>query len=152
MIRVRAETLEGYVGTSPVFILPRLVGKHKHRIDYHHLIWSLVRKPGAFAAYQYRDELFPTTTFRLVYDRLLTDWPKRSNQEYVRILHLAATTSESEVETALCLLLEAGTLPTFLAVRDLVHLPIVPSIPQLHTPPLDLSPYDQLISSRRTNG
>jgi len=152
MIRVRAETLEGYVGTSPVFILPRLVGKHKHRIDYHHLIWSLVRKPGAFAAYQYRDELFPTTTFRLVYDRLLTDWPKRSNQEYVRILHLAATTSESEVETALCLLLEAGTLPTFLAVRDLVHLPTVPSIPQLHTPPLDLSPYDQLIPSRRTNG
>src|SRR6266480_4146833 len=152
MIRVRAETLEGYVGTSPVFILPRLVGKHKHRIDYHHLIWSLVRKPGAFAAYQYRDELFPTTTFRLAYDRLLTDWPKRSNQEYVRILHLAATTSESEVETALCLLLEAGTLPTLLAVRDLVHLPTVPSIPQLHTPPLDLSPYDQLIPSRRTNG
>jgi hypothetical protein len=78
MIRVRAETLEGYVGTSPVFILPRLVGKHKHRIDYHHLIWSLVRKPGAFAAYQYRDELFPTTTFRLAYDRLLTDWRQQS--------------------------------------------------------------------------
>ena len=152
MIRVRAETLEGYVGTSPVFILPRLVGKHKHRIDYHHIIWSLVRKPGAFAAYQYRDELFPTTTFRLAYDRLLTDWPKRSNQEYVRILHLAATTSEAEVETALCLLLEAGTLPTLLAVRDLVHLPTVPSIPHLHTPPLDLSPYDQLIPSRRING
>src|SRR5712692_9960687 len=152
MVRVRAETLEGYVGTSPVFILPRLVGKHQHRIDYHHLIWSLVRKPGAFAAYQYRDELFPTTTFRLAYDRLLTDWPKRSNQEYVRILHLAATTSESEVEAALCLLLEAGTLPTLLAVRDLVHLPTVPSIPQLHAPTLDLSPYDQLIPSRRTNG
>ena len=152
MIRVRAETLEGYVGTSSVFILPRLVGKHKHRIDYHHIIWSLVRKPGAFAAYQYRDELFPTTTFRLAYDRLLTDWPKRANQEYVRILHLAATTSESEVETALGLLLEAGTLPTLLAVRDLVHLPAVPAIPPLHTPSLDLSPYDQLIPSRRTNG
>jgi len=118
MIRVRAETLEGYVGTSPVFMLPRLVGKHKHRIDYHHIIWSLVRKPGAFAAYQYRDELFPTTTFRLAYDRLLTNSPKRSNQEYVRILHLAATASESEVETALSLLLETGTLPTFLAVRE----------------------------------
>jgi len=49
-------------------------------------------------------------------------------------------------------LLEAGTLPTLLAVRDLVHLPTVPSIPQLHTPPLDLSLYDQLIPSRRTNG
>jgi hypothetical protein len=148
---MRAETLEGYVGTSPVFILPRLVGKHKHRIDYHHIIWSLVRKPGAFAAYQYRDELFPTTTFRLAYDRLLVDWPKRANQEYVRILHLAATTSESEVETALCLLLEAGTLPTLGAVRDLVHLPGAVHIPALQTPPLDLSPYDQLIPSRRIN-
>ncbi len=151
MIRMRAETLEGYVGTSPVFILPRLVGKHKHRIDYRHIIWSLVRKPGAFAAYQYRDELFPTTTFRLAYDRLLADWPKRANHEYVRILHLAATTSESEVETALCLLLEAGTLPTLGAVRDLVHLPGAVSIPALQTPPLDLSPYDQLIPSRRIN-
>src|SRR6266699_2740020 len=152
MVRVRAETLEGYVGTSPVFVLPRLIGKHKHRIDYHHVIWSLVRKPGAFAAYQYRDELFPTTTFRLAYDRLLTDWPKRANQEYVRMLYLAATTSESEVETALCLLLEAAILPTLVAVRDLVHLPGVQSVPQLHTPTLDLSPYDQLIPSRRTNG
>ena len=80
-----------------------------------------------------------------------TDWPKRANQEYVRVLHLAATTSESEVETALCLLLEAGTLPTFVAVRDLVHLPGVQSVPQLHTPTLDLSSYDQLIPSRRTN-
>src|SRR5258708_39975261 len=117
MVRVRAETLEGYVGASPVFILPRLVGKHKHRIDYHHVIWSLVRKPGAFAAYQYRDELFPPTTFRLAYDRLLDSWPKRANQEYVRILHLAATTSDSESETSLCLLLESGTLPTFLPAR-----------------------------------
>ena len=147
MIRVRAETLEGYVGTSAVFTLPRLVGKHKHRIDYHHIIWSLVRKPGAFAAYQYRDELFPTTTFRLAYDRLLTDWPKRANQEYVKVLHLAATTSESEVETALSLLLEAGTLPTFVAVRDLVQVPGVQSVPQLRTPTLDLSPYDELIPS-----
>jgi len=150
-VRVRAETLEGYVGTSPVFILPRLVGKHQHRIDYHHVIWSLVRKPGAFAAYQYRDELFPTTTFRLAYDRLLDSWPKRANQEYVRVLHLAATTSESEVETALCLLLEAETRLSFVAVRDLVHLPGVQSVPHLHIPALDLSSYDQLIPSRRTN-
>lgn len=148
-IRVRAETLEGYVGTSLVFTLPRLVGKHKHRIDYHHIIRSLVRKPGAFAAYQYRDELFPTTTFRLTYDRLLLDWPKRANQEYVKILHLAATTSEAEVETALSLLLEAGILPTFAAVRDLVQLPGEQSVPQLRMPTLDLSAYDELIPSLR---
>lgn len=63
-VRVRAETLEGYVSTSRGIPLPRLVGKQQTRIDYRHVIWSLVRKPGAFAAYRYRDELFPTTTFR----------------------------------------------------------------------------------------
>jgi transposase len=147
LIRIRAETLEGYLGTSAVFTLPRLVGKHQHRIDYHHIIWSLVRKPGAFAAYQYRDELFPTTIFRRAYDRLLVDWPKRAEHEYVRILHLAATTSETEVETALSLLLEAGSVPMFIAVRDLVKLPQPVPIPQIQTPTLDLSTYDQLIPS-----
>src|SRR6266496_2847746 len=150
-VRVRAETLEGYVGTSPVFILPRLVGKHKHRIDYHHLIWSLVRKPGAFAAYRYRDDLFPTTTFRQAYDRLVSVRSKRADHEYVRVLHLAASISESEVETALALLLEAGTLPTAEAVRELVCIPQLSAIPAMQTPSLDLSPYDQLIPSRRTH-
>jgi hypothetical protein len=152
LIRIRAEHLQGYVGTSPVFILPRLIGKHQHRIDYHHIIWSLVRKPGAFAAYQYRDELFPTTTFRLAYDQLMRQWPKRANQEYVRILYLAATTSEADVETALSLLLEARTVPRFVAVRDLVKLPPEQEIPQIQVPTVDLSPYDQLIPSRRMHG
>src|SRR2546426_12490196 len=89
LVRIRAETLEGYVGSTLAFTLPRLVGKQQHRIDYHHVIWGLVRKPGAFAAYRYRDDLFPTTTFRLAYDRLLLARPERGNQEYVRILHLA---------------------------------------------------------------
>ena len=40
------------------------------RIDYRHVIWSLVRKPGAFARYVYRDELFPTVTFRRAYDAI----------------------------------------------------------------------------------
>lgn len=150
LIRVRAEHLEGYVGTSRVFDLPRLVGKQHHRLDYHHIIWSLVRKPGAFAAYCYRDELFPTTTFRLAYDRLRREGGKRADRDYVRILHLAASTSEAEVETALQIMLEAGQVPTFLTVRDLVQVPTMLHMPAIEVPPLDLSAYDQLIPSRRT--
>jgi hypothetical protein len=149
LLRVRAEHLEGYVGTTRVFDLPRLVGKHHHRIDYHHIIWSLVRKPGAFAAYRYRDELFPTTTFRLAYDRLRTDGAKRADRDYVRILHLAASTSEAEVETALQIVLQAGKSPTFVTVHDLVQVPTMPQVPAIKVPPLDLSAYDQLIPSRR---
>ena len=149
LIRLHSEVLEGYVGTTRVFEVPRLIGKHHHQIDYHHIIWSLVRKPGAFAAYRYRDELFPTTTFRLAYDRLRTDGVKRADRDYVRILHLAATTSEAEVETALQIVLEAGKSPTFLTVRDLVQVPTTRQLPAIQAPVLDLSSYDQLIPSRR---
>jgi hypothetical protein len=151
LLRVHAETIEGYVGSTVAFTLPRLIGKQQHRIDYHHVIWSLVRKPGAFAAYRYRDDLFPTTTFRLAYDQLVKSGIEKADRDYVRILHLAASTSESEVETALTLLLETSTLPTFDAVRDLVHLPQCQEVLALPTPHLDLSPYDKLIPSRRTH-
>src|SRR5260221_3323351 len=85
LVRIRGETKDRYVGSTLAFTLPRLVGKQQHRIDYHHVIWGLVRKPGAFAAYRYRDDLFPTTIFRLAYDRLLVSRPKLGNHEYVSI-------------------------------------------------------------------
>lgn len=151
LVRLKAETLEGYVGSTVAFTIPRLVGKQQHRIDYHHVIWSLVRKPGAFAAYRYRDDLFPTTTFRLAYDQLVSRGVERADRDYVRILHLAASTSETEVETAITLLLETRALPTFDAVRDLVHLPHSTEVLALSTPTLDLSPYDNLIPSRRSH-
>jgi hypothetical protein len=150
LVRIKAEILEGYVGSTLAFTLPRLIGKQQHRIDYRHVIWSLVRKPGAFAAYRYRDDLFPTTTFRLAYDRLVQGGVERADRDYVRLLHLAASTSESEVETALTLLLETSTLPTFDAVRDLVHPPHSSQVLAISKPDLDLSPYDNLIPSRRT--
>ena len=149
LVRVRSERLEGYVGTTRVFEMPRLIGKQQHRIDYHHVIHSLVRKPGAFAAYRYRDDLFPTTTFRQAYDCLVESSQARADREYVRILHLAATTSEAEVETALQILLEEHKTPTFLPVRDLVQVPTLHLVPTLSTPDLNLAAYDQFIPSAR---
>ncbi len=149
LIRMHSETIEGYIGTSQVFVLPRLMGKHQHRIDYQHFIWSLARKPGAFAGYRYRDELFPTTTFRLAYDQLVKAVAHRADSEYVRVLHLAATSSETEVETALQLLLEAKQLPTVIAVRELVQGTSTRPIPEIASPRVNLEIYDQLIPSRR---
>jgi hypothetical protein len=146
MVRVRAEQLEGYLGTKLVVALPRLHGRTQHAINYRHLIRSLVRKPGAFAAYRYRDDLFPTVAFRRAYDRLCHRSPTGADREYLRILHLAATTSESEVEMALQLLEEAATLPTCEAVRELVD-PV--PVPQLVLAPVNLHPYDHLLPSRR---
>jgi len=122
-VRVRAETVEVYVGTTLTCAMPRLAGRQQHAINYRHIIWSLVRKPGAFAAYRYRDDLFASLAFRRAYDHLRATHPARADREYVRVLSLAAGTAESEVETALALLGEANRPPTFDAVRDLVRLP-----------------------------
>lgn len=149
LVRVRAEQLEAYVGTRMAFSFPRLVGRQQKRIDYRHVIWSLVKKPGAFAAYRYREELFPTTTFRKTYDRLQSLLPRRADREYVRLLHLAAGHSESEVETALSLLLEAKSPPTVEAVRDLLGLSGSGTPPPMTAPALDLTPYDRLLPSAR---
>jgi hypothetical protein len=95
--------------------------------------------------------LFPTTTFRLAYDRLVNSGIEKADREYVRILHLAASISESEVEIALTLLLEASTVPSFDVARDLVHPAHSTEILALSPPHLDLSPYDDLIPSRRNH-
>jgi len=146
LVRVRAEHLEGYLGSKQVLILPRLHGRAQHAINYRHIIWSLVRKPGAFAAYRYRDDLYPTLAFRRAYDRLARATSTRADREYVRVLHLAATLSESEVETALLLLEDADQIPTADAVRNLVR-PIAAR--QLVALPVNLQPYDQLLPSQR---
>jgi hypothetical protein len=146
LVRVRAETLEIYRGAAWLLTLPRLTGDRRQRIDYRHVAWSLARKPGAFAHYRYRDELFPTATFRRAYDALAAGHPARADREYVRVLHLAASTSEAEVEAALALLLEGQGTPTFDAVRDLVRVPGPPAAPPLTPATLDLDRYDRLLA------
>jgi hypothetical protein len=86
-----------------------------------------------------------TSSFRLAYDRLVQGGIERADRDYVRLLHLAASISESEVETAIALLLETTALPTFDAVRDLVHPSHSSEALALSTPDLDLSSYDNLI-------
>src|SRR5260370_18418780 len=106
LIRVHSETLEVYRATARLLTMPRLLGRGQHRIDYRHVIWSLVRKPGAFAHYRYRDDLFPSLVFRRAYDALNTQTTERADRHYVRLLHLAASRSESEVDAAIALLLD----------------------------------------------
>ena len=151
-VRVRAEVLELYVGTTCTLMLPRLHGLYQARIDYRHLIWSRVRKPGAFAQYRFRDELFPTLAFRTLYDRLAERLPARADREYLRILHLAASTSEVDVETAVKLLFESQTLPTFDAVRELVRVTTAPTLPTLRPAELNFQVYDALLASRCAHG
>ena len=64
-VRVWADQVEVYYGGRRQARMPRLRGEGKHRIDYRHVIHSLVRKPGAFTRYRWRQDLFPGILFRV---------------------------------------------------------------------------------------
>ena len=124
--------------------LPRLRGEQAARIDYRHIIWSLVRKPGAFANYRFREELFPTLVFRWAYDALCGMRGSRAEVEYVRILHLAASTIEAQVERALEQLLERGTAFDYAMVKAIAK-PEQATVPDVKIPQPDLAAYDLLL-------
>ncbi|MBU1700163.1 MAG: IS21 family transposase [Candidatus Eisenbacteria bacterium] len=98
---VDAEKIEVWYAQRKVDEFPRLRGEGKHQINYRHLIDSLVRKPGAFENYRYREDLFPTFYFRMVYDMLQKTSPSRASREYLGILELAAKEGEAEVDAVL---------------------------------------------------
>lgn len=94
---------------------------HQPRIDYRHLIDSLVRKPGAFARYIYREELFPRPVFRQAYDQLKRVEERRADHHYVRLLALAAEAGEDRVAAALGKTLRAGVVPLPMAIDELLR-------------------------------
>jgi hypothetical protein len=144
-VRQYADTVEVYYKGQLVERMERIRGSGQARIDYRHIIHSLVRKPGAFARYRFREHLFPTETFKLSYDALRGWKGERADVEYVRILHLAATTMESEVDRTLALLLETGKPFDYPMVRDLVA-PVSPQTPDLESLRApDLKVYDALL-------
>jgi hypothetical protein len=146
-VRIYDERLEVVYGGRHQLTIERLRGEGRHRIDYRHVIASLVRKPGAFARYRFREELFPRPVFRETYDRLAAAFPAqpvKADLEYVRILHLAASSSETEVAQALEIVLAAGEIPTSDGIRAVVT-PERPAVPQVMAVAVDLSAYDALL-------
>jgi hypothetical protein len=143
-IRQHPDQVEVRYRRKCVEIMPRLRGEMNVRVDYRHVIWSLVRKPGAFARYRYREELFPTLMFRRAYDALVARRGERADVEYVRILHLAASTLETTVEKALAQLLEAGSELDYAAVKAIAS-PTPSAVPEIAIPAPDLSAYDRLL-------
>ncbi len=104
--RLTMDQVEVWYGQRKVVEMPRLRGRRKHRVDYRHIIDWLVRKPGAFENYRYRDELFPTSRYRMAFDALEERHGVRGCKEYLLILELAAKESEAKVDEALRTLLE----------------------------------------------
>jgi hypothetical protein len=136
--------LEVYFAGKLVERLARIRGRRTARIDYHHVIWSLVKKPGAFTRYRWREELFPSLVFRRAYDVLRGLHGERADTEYVRILYIAAANGEAVVERTLSELLESGDRFDAELVRKAVR-PERPSVPAVEIGTPDLHVYDALL-------
>jgi hypothetical protein len=144
--RVLPDTVEIWYADRKVEELPRLRGRSKHRIDYRHIIDWLVRKPGAFEHYRYRDDLFPTSWFRLAYDALREEHgPKRGAKEYVQILMLAAKRGESMVEDVIRVLLGRRDPLNAEAVSYLTEPGAPPPLTTVEVAPVSLAVFDELL-------
>ncbi len=145
-VRIHEWHLDVYYQTNLVESMPRLVGEKKHHINYRHVIDSLLRKPGGFRDYRYRDDLFPSLVFRRAWERL-SEWqsPRKADLTYLRILRLAAREMESEVAAALETLLEKPERWNETDVERLLqHEPV--QVPQLACGAVHLQQYDDLLS------
>ena len=108
-VRLHADELELWYAQRCLERIPRLRGEGRHRIQYRHIIDWLVRKPGAFESYRYRADLFPSSRFRIPYDRLRRQHSaSKAAKQYLLILELAATGTESVVDQVLGQLIEQG--------------------------------------------
>ncbi|HNY22887.1 MAG TPA: IS21 family transposase [Treponemataceae bacterium] len=152
-VRLYDDRLEVWYGGARQLEVERLLGRHGHRIDYHHVIWSLVKKPGAFSRYRYREELFPSLEFRRAYDALneALGAGYKADAEYLRILHRSASVSETDVEAALALLREAGETPLADKVKELVQ-PREAEVPAMAPYAPNLAEYDALLAAAEEVG
>jgi hypothetical protein len=144
-VRIFEWHLEVYYRDVQVEWMSRLVGQNKQQLNYRHLIETLLRKPGGFRDYRYREALFPTVVFRQAWERL-NEWysPRKADLIYLRVLRLAARTLESEVADILNLLLDGAKRWDETDVEHLLQPQLLP-VPQLTAPRIDLSQYDRLL-------
>jgi hypothetical protein len=144
---IDADFVDVFYAGSEVQRMPRLFGDGKHAINYRHVIDSLVRKPGAFENYQYREDMFPTSHFRIAYDGLCREHgPRQGVREYLKILQLSARDSQDAVQDALRLAIARGAAISSESVRLAVEAhQQAPPVTDVNIDPPDLDEFDSLL-------
>ncbi len=146
-VRVYEWKIEVWYANQCVETLPKLTGVKKYHINYRHVIDTLLRKPGGFRNYRYRDGLFPSSVFRQAWEDLnQRSSPRKADITFLRILKLAANGMESDVAATLeDLLNSTKTSWNDQTVAERVQ-PLQPSILNLQEHTVNLSEYDRLLS------
>ena len=145
-VKVFEWRIEVWYAHQHVETLPRQTGVQHYHINYRHVIDSLLRKPGGFRNYRYREDLFPQAVFRQAWEALQARCSARkADLTYLRILKLAAGGLETDVAAALEILLTSGKNWDDQTVAELVQ-PTQLAIPNLQAHPVNLATYDQFLS------
>ncbi len=148
-VRIYADHIEVWYAQRRIELLPRLRGENGHSIDYRHVIDTLVRKPGAFENYCYKDNLFPTSQFRIAYDILRHQQGiKQANKQYLKILELAAKENQTVVNEALRFLINHADGIDFDAINQMVKMEQQPpAVTDVFIGDIDITGYDCLLES-----
>ena len=106
--RIHADHIEIWQPGRKLFEMPRLIGKDQVWFDYRHVIDSLVRKPGGFINYRYREHMYPTIWFRKAFDTAIAQHGELPGVKcYLKLLYLSKHHGQDNVETELRQALES---------------------------------------------
>ncbi len=148
-VRIYADSLEVWYAQRLIEKIPRLRGDDHHCIEYRHIIEWLLRKPGAFENYRWREDLFPTSRFRMAYDSLRSHTPLHATKTYLKILYLAARESERAVDKALgCLLGRGGGITVESVEALLPSEEALASLEDVTIAEVNLAVYDELLKEK----
>jgi transposase InsO family protein len=148
-VRLYTDYIECWLGGTCVLERPRLNHcdgqRHPRDIDYRHLIGALRRKPGAFARWVLRDEMFPRAVYRQTWERLSARLSEREAcKTIVGLLVLAASGHEAQLATELEQLIELDQLPDLIALTELLA-PRPGVLPNVKVELPDLTGFDALL-------
>jgi len=112
LVKLYADRLECYLGSDLAISIERapipVKGERLHKIDYRHIIDSLVAKPGAFRGARIREALLPNDNYKRIWQYATESiGVKKADKFIIGVLHLAATHNcEHELEIEIIGLIE----------------------------------------------
>jgi hypothetical protein len=152
-LRIYSDRIELWYAGNKKLEMPRLIGKHQVFFDFRHVIDTLIRKPGAFENYRYREQLYPTLNFRHAFDAACSQQGDRMGiRTYLRLLYLAKHVGLESVDQELAkALVSKSPIDAKIIESKLEHAPTIPESfqnvePEVETP--DLDDYNQLLEHK----
>jgi hypothetical protein len=142
---IYSSKIDLYYGRQLVQTMKRGAREESHVVDYKHIIHALIKKPGAFEQYKYRESLFPRLIFRKAYDYYKRTYPRRGHKVYLNLLQLAALHGESTVARVLENNLEQGVFLEGEALKEKILFQAPKKVPTINILAPQLKDYNLLL-------